>query len=57
VPAGREVSSKVPAKGPGRCQRTELGGGRRKDREQASHNRLTGDSKGFWDDDETWMRP
>jgi len=33
-------------------QRTELGGGGRKDRERAGHNRQTGHSKGFWDDDE-----
>jgi len=27
--------------------------GGRKDRERASHNRLTGHSKGFWDNSET----
>jgi len=43
----------VPAKGAVQCQRTEPGGGRRKDPEQASHNRQTGHSKGFWDNDET----
>jgi len=35
------------------CKRTELGGGRRKDGEQASYNRQTGHHKGFWEDDET----
>jgi len=35
------------------CKRTELGGGERKDREQASRSRQTGHSKGFWDDNET----
>jgi len=35
----------VPADGTGR--------GKKKDRERASHNRLTGHSKGFWADDET----
>jgi len=40
-----------------RCKRKEPGGGRRKDREQASRSRQTGHSKGFWDDDETeWAR-
>ena len=34
-------------------KRTEPGGGWRKDCEQASHNRLTGHSEGFWDDGET----
>ena len=34
-------------------QRTEPGGGGRKDSERASHNRQTGHSKGFWDDNET----
>jgi len=29
------------------------GGGERKDREQGSRSRQTGQSKGFWDDDET----
>jgi len=57
VPAGGEVSSKVPAKGALWCQRTEPGGGRRKDRERASHNRQMGHSKGFWDDDDTRTRP
>jgi len=51
------VSSKMRVKGAVRCQRTEPGGGRRKDRERASHNRQTGHSKGFWDDDETRTRP
>ena len=46
-------SSKVPAYGAVRCQRTEPGGGWRKDCERASHNRLTGHSKGFWGDSET----
>jgi len=36
-----------------RCKWTELGGGERKDREQASRSRQTRHSKGFWDDDET----
>ena len=43
----------MPAYGAVQCQRTEPGGGWRKDREGASHNRLTGNSKGFWDDSET----
>ena len=34
-------------------QRTELGVGGRKDCEEANHNRQTGHSKGFWDDDKT----
>ena len=51
------ISSKVPAYGAVRCQLTEPGGGYRKDRERASHNRQTGYSKGFWDDDETVTRP
>jgi len=46
-------SSKVPAYGAVPCQRTEPGGGWRKDRERASHNRLTGHSKGFWGESET----
>jgi len=50
VLAGEEFSRKVPAKGAVRCQRTELGGGRRKDPERASHNRQTGHNKGLWDD-------
>jgi len=54
---GRWISSKVPAYGAVRCQRTEPRGGERKDRQRASHNRLTGHSKGFWDDDETGTRP
>jgi len=54
---GRSLSSKVSAKGAVRCQQTEPGGGRRKDREQASHSQQTGHSNGFWDDDETGMRP
>jgi len=36
-----------------RCKRTEQRGGEKNDREQASRSRLTGHSKGFWDDDET----
>jgi len=36
-----------------RCKRTEPGGGERKDRQEASHSRQTGPSKGFWDDDAT----
>ena len=51
-PVGR-ISTKVPAYGAVRCQRTEPGGGQRKDRERASHNRLKGHRKGFWDDSET----
>jgi len=46
VPAGERVVAV-------RCKRTEPGGGERKDRGQASRSRQTGDSKGFWDDDET----
>jgi len=57
VPAGGEVSSKVPAKRAVRCQRTEPGGTRRKDHEQASHNRQTGQNKDGWDDDRTGTRP
>ena len=53
MPAGGEVSSKVPAKSAVSCQRTEQVGGRRKDREQASYNRQTRYSKGFLDDSET----
>ena len=34
-------------------QRTEPGGGGWKDRERASHKRQTGNSKCFWEDDET----
>jgi len=49
---GRNFSSKVPAYGAVRCQRTEPGG-ERKDRERASHNQLKGYSKGCWDDSET----
>jgi len=47
VPAGGEVSSKVPAKGVVRCQRPELGGGRRKDREWASQNRQRAIARAF----------
>ena len=50
------VSSTVPARGwivVVRYQRTEQGGRGSKDCERASHNRQTGHSKGFWDDDET----
>ena len=47
------ISSKVPAYGAVQCQRTERGGGLRNDRKRASHNRLTGHSKGFWDNGET----
>jgi len=43
----------VLARGGVRCQRTGPGGGWRKDLERASHNQLTGHSKGFWDDSET----
>jgi len=57
VLARGEVSSTMPAKGAVRCQRTEPGGGRRKDHERASHNRQTGHGKGFWDDNETGTRP
>jgi len=46
VPAGERMVAV-------RCQRTELGGGERKDREQASRSQQTGHSKGFWEDDET----
>jgi len=53
VPARGGSSSKVSAYGAVRCQRTELGGGKRKDSQRASHNRQTGYSKDFWDDDET----
>ena len=53
VPAWGRFSSKVPADGAVQCQRTELGSGWRKDREQASHNRQTGHSQGFWEDDES----
>jgi len=47
------ISSRVPA---GermvavRCKRTELGGRERKNREQTSHSRQRGHSKGFWDE-------
>jgi len=47
VPAREWCSSKVPAYGAVRCQRTEPGGGWTKDRERASHNRLRGHSRGF----------
>ena len=50
------MSSRVPARErmvAVRCKRTEPGGGERKDREQATHSRRTGHSKGFWDDDQT----
>jgi len=50
------MSSRVPARERivvVRYQRTEQGGGGRKDREWASHNRQTGHGKGFWDDDES----
>jgi len=57
VLAGGEVSSKVPAKGALWCQRTEPEGGRRKDRERASHNQQTGLSKCYWDDDGTGTGP
>jgi len=40
----------VPAYGAVRGQRTEPGGGYRKDHERASHNRIMGHSKGFWGD-------
>ena len=53
MPARERCSSKVPAYGAVLCQRTEPGGGWRKDRERASHNRLIGHSRGFWDDSET----
>jgi len=53
VPAWEGFSSKVPAYAAVRCQRTEPGGGWRKDREPASHDRQTGHSKGIWDDDKT----
>ena len=43
----------MPGYGAVRCQRTEPGGGSRKDREWASHNRLTGHTKGFSNDSET----
>jgi len=46
VPAGERMVAV-------RCKRTEPGGGGMKDREQASRSRQMGDSKGFWDDDET----
>jgi len=52
VPAwGGGFSSKVPAYGAVWCQRTEPGGGWGKDCERTSHNRQTGHSKDFWDDD------
>jgi len=50
------MSSRVPAserKVVVQYQRTKQGEGGRKDRERASQNRQTGNSKGFWDDDET----
>jgi len=53
---GRSFSSKVAAKGAVTCQRTEPGGGRRKDSERGSPSRQTGHSKGFWDDEETGTR-
>ena len=46
VPAGERIVAV-------RCKRTEPGAGEMKDREQASCSRQTGQSKGFWDDDET----
>ena len=52
-PAWEGFSSKVPAYRAVRCQRTDQGGGWRKDRERASHNQLTGHSKSYWDDDES----
>jgi len=52
VLAWGKVSSRVPAKGAVRCQRTKPGWGRGKDREWASHSRETGHSNGFGDDDE-----
>ena len=54
---GGRYSSKVPAKGAVRGQRTEPGGGGRKDREQPSDSQQTGHSKGCWNADETRMRP
>jgi len=57
VPPGGEVSSKVPAKGAVRCQRTEPGAGRKEHPKRDSHNVETGHSKAFWDDDETGTRP
>ena len=55
---GESFSCKMPAKGAVRVQwqRTEPGGGERKDRERASHSRQMGHSKGIWDDDETRTR-
>ena len=54
MPAGGGVFRReVPAYGAVRCQRTEPGGGKRKDRERASPSRLTGHMKRFWDDRET----
>ena len=49
----RRISSKVPAYRVVRCQRTQPGGGKRKDCQRASHNRPTGHSKGFWGYSET----
>jgi len=43
----------MPVYGAVGCQRTEPARGWRKDREGASHNPLTGHSKGLWDDSET----
>jgi len=46
-------SSKVPAYRAVWCQRTEPGGGRRKDRDRASHNRQTAIARAFG----TMMKP
>jgi len=43
----------MPAYGAVRWKWIEPGGGYRKDREGASHNRLTSHIKGVWDDSES----
>jgi len=57
VLAKGEVSSKVPAKRGSTVPGTEPEGGRRKDREWASHKQQMGHSKGLWDHNETRTRP